>query len=101
MRSGSRWRDISKLIEAAVEEDRPGDWGGLWRRLRGDRGPIPRRAAVDDLEPFVANLAVIREEVDKLLETRMNVENSDGNESHSGGSNLIQTPTPLLNLNLL
>ena len=26
-------RDIHKLIEAAVEEDVPGDWGGLWRRF--------------------------------------------------------------------
>jgi replication initiation protein RepC len=32
----------------------------------------------------VADLAAIREEVDKLLETHMNVENPDGNESHSG-----------------
>jgi replication initiation protein RepC len=77
-------RDISKLIEAAVEEDVPGDWGGLWRRFRAIVDTIPRRATVDDLEPFVANLAAIREAVDNLLETHMNVENPDGNESHSG-----------------
>jgi replication initiation protein RepC len=77
-------RDISKLIEAAVEEDVPGDWGGLWRRFRAIVDTIPRRATVDDLEPFVANLAAIREEVDKLLESHMNVESLGGNESHSG-----------------
>lgn len=77
-------RDISKLIEAAVEEDVPGDWRGLWSRFRAIVDTIPRRATVDDLEPFVANLAAIREEVDKLLESHMNVENLDGNESHSG-----------------
>jgi replication initiation protein RepC len=77
-------RDISKLIEAAVEEDVPGDWGGLWRRFRAIVDTIPRRSTVDDLEPFVANLTAIREEVDKLLESHMNVENPDGNESHSG-----------------
>jgi replication initiation protein RepC len=77
-------RDISKLIEAAVEEDVPGDWGGLWRRFRAIVDTIPRRATVDDLEPFVANLAAIREEVDNLLESHMNIENPDGNESHSG-----------------
>ncbi|WP_394885893.1 plasmid replication protein RepC (plasmid) [Mesorhizobium sp. AaZ16] len=77
-------RDISKLIEAAVEEDVPGDWGGLWRRFRAIVDTIPRRATVDDLEPFVAGLAAICEEVDKLLETHMNVENPDGNESHIG-----------------
>jgi replication initiation protein RepC len=77
-------RDISKLIEVAVEEDAAGDWGGLWRRFRAIVDVIPRRATVDDLEPFVANLAAIREEVDNLLESHMNVENPDGNESHSG-----------------
>ncbi len=77
-------RDISKLIEVAVEEDAPGDWGGLWRRFRAIVDTIPRRATVDDLEPFVANLAAIREEVDNLLESHMNIENPDGNESHSG-----------------
>jgi replication initiation protein RepC len=77
-------RDISKLIEAAVEEDVPGDWGGLWRRFRAIVDTIPRRSTVDDLEPFVANLTAVREEVDKLLESHMNVENPDGNESHGG-----------------
>lgn len=77
-------RDISKLIEAAVEEDVTGDWGGLWRRFRAVVDAIPRRATVDDLEPLVGELALIREEVDILLETHMNVENSVGNESHSG-----------------
>ncbi|TJV87718.1 MAG: replication initiation protein RepC [Mesorhizobium sp.] len=77
-------RDISKLIEAAVEEDVPGDWGGLWRRFRAIVDTIPRRATVDDLELFVADLAAIHDQVDKLLESHMNVENPDGNESHNG-----------------
>lgn len=77
-------RDISKLIGAAVEEDVPGGWGGLWRRFRAIVDTIPRRATVDDLELFVADLAAIREEVDKLLESHMNIESPDGNESHSG-----------------
>lgn len=77
-------RDISKLIEVAVEEDVTGDWGGLWRRFRVVVDAIPRRATTDDLEPIVGELASIREEVDILLETHMNVENPDGNESHSG-----------------
>lgn len=27
-------RDIQKLIDVAIEEGAPGDWGGLWRRFR-------------------------------------------------------------------
>jgi replication initiation protein RepC len=77
-------RDISKLIEAAVEEDVPGDWGGIWRRFRAVVDAIPRRATIADLEPIVADLAAIREEIDILLNSHMNVENLDANESHSG-----------------
>lgn len=72
-------RDISKLIEVAVEEDVPGDWGGLWRRFRVVVDAIPRRAAVVDLEPIVAVLAAIREEIDILLNSHMNTEDSNGN----------------------
>jgi replication initiation protein RepC len=77
-------RDISKLIEAAVEEDVPGDWGAIWRRFRAVVDAIPRRAAVVDLEPIVADLAAIREEVDILLNSHMDVEKSNANESHNG-----------------
>jgi replication initiation protein RepC len=77
-------RDISKLIEVAVEEDVAGDWAGLWKRFRAIVDIIPRRARVDDLEPFVAGLADIREEIDILLKRHMNTSNPDGNESHNG-----------------
>ena len=77
-------RDISKLIEVAVEEDVAGDWAGLWKRFRAIVDIIPRRATVDDLEPFVAGLADIREEIDILLKRHMNTSNPDGNESHNG-----------------
>jgi replication initiation protein RepC len=76
-------RDIHKLIEAAVEEDVPGDWGGLWRRFRVVVDAIPRRATVADLAPIVADLAKIHEDVDKLLESHMNSTNPSGNESQS------------------
>ncbi len=76
-------RDIHKLIEAAVEEDVPGDWGDLWKRFRAIVGAIPRRATVADLGPIVADLAALHEDVDKLLEAHMNSTNPSGNESQS------------------
>jgi replication initiation protein RepC len=77
-------RDISKLIEAAVEADVPGDWGDLWRRFRAIVDAIPRRATIDDLEPYGVDLATIREEVGNLLDSHMNAQESDGNESRNG-----------------
>jgi replication initiation protein RepC len=76
-------RDVQKLIEAAVEEDVPGDWGGLWRRFRGIVEAIPRRATVADLELIVADLAALHDEVDMLLERHMNSTNPSGNESQN------------------
>lgn len=77
-------RDVSKLIEAAVEEDVAGDWGGIWRRFRAVVDAIPRRAMLIDLEAIVADLVEIRDVVDNLLNSHTNVENLDGNESHDG-----------------
>ncbi|TIX66699.1 MAG: replication initiation protein RepC [Mesorhizobium sp.] len=76
-------RDIQKLVEAAVEEDVPGDWGGLWRRFRAVVETIPRRACIAELEPIVADLAALRDDVDKLLEIHMESTNPSGNESQS------------------
>ncbi|MER8537426.1 replication initiation protein RepC [Mesorhizobium sp. M1005] len=76
-------RDIQKLVEAAVEEDVPGDWGGLWRRFRAVVETIPRRAGIAELEPIVADLAALRDDVDKLLEIHMESTNPSGNESQS------------------
>lgn len=74
-------RDIHKLIEAAVEEDVPGDWGGLWKRFRGVVEGIPRRACIAGLGPIVADLAALRDEVDNLLEIHMKSTNPSGNDS--------------------
>ncbi|RUX92593.1 replication initiation protein RepC [Mesorhizobium sp. M2A.F.Ca.ET.040.01.1.1] len=76
-------RDVQKLIEAAVEEDVPGDWGGLWRRFRAIVEAIPRRACIAELEPIVADLAALHDEVDNLLEIHMNSMNPSGNDSQS------------------
>lgn len=76
-------RDIHKLVEAAVEEDVPGDWGSLWRRFRSIVETIPRRARIAELEPIVADLAALRDDVDKLLEIHMESTIPSGNESQS------------------
>ncbi|WP_011578979.1 MULTISPECIES: plasmid replication protein RepC [Chelativorans] len=77
-------RDIGKLIEAAVEEGVPGNWTGILERFRAIVDRLPRRATATELEPFVARLANLREEVDNILNSHMNAENPDGNESHNG-----------------
>ncbi|TJV46247.1 MAG: replication initiation protein RepC [Mesorhizobium sp.] len=76
-------RDIHKLIEAAVDDAVPGDWGGLWKRFRGIVEAIPRRACTVELEPIVADLAALHDEVDKVLEIHMNSTNPSANDSQN------------------
>ncbi len=76
-------RDIHKLIEAAVEEGAGGGWPALWRRFRSIVEAIPRRAGLAEMRGIVRDLEDIRLDVDKLLETHLNSQNSGGNESQS------------------
>jgi replication initiation protein RepC len=75
-------RDIGKLIEVAFEEGVRGNWKELWQRFRSVVEAIPRRADVAILTPLLEKLAVIRQDIDKLLELHLNGENMIGNESH-------------------
>lgn len=77
-------RDIQKLIEAAREEGISGPWDTLWARFRAIVAAIPRRAALADLEPIAGRLAVLQEEIDKLLESHVNAGNVSGSESRNG-----------------
>jgi replication initiation protein RepC len=88
-------RDIEKLIEVGVDEDVPGDWGGLWRRFRALVAAIPRRGALSDLEAVVAELAALHEEVDILLERHMDSKNPSGNESQTERQHPNSNPNPI------
>jgi replication initiation protein RepC len=76
-------RDIHKLVEAAIEEGAPGNWGAIWVRFRAIVDAIPRRAGLPELEGIVADLTALREEVDMMLESFMNSMNSSANESQN------------------
>ncbi len=76
-------RDIAKLIEVAVAEAIPGDWATLWQRLRALVEAIPRQAILAALEPILAAMADLHEEVAILLENNINTKNTSGNESQS------------------
>lgn len=75
-------RDISKLIEAALEEGAAGAWESLWTRFRAVVDQLPRKASICELEPFAAALDAIRDEVDSALNSFVNVKNQSANESH-------------------
>ncbi|MBK3745710.1 replication initiation protein RepC [Paraburkholderia aspalathi] len=76
-------RDISKLIEIAVEEDMAGDWKGLWSHFRAVVDAIPRRATALELDKILAELTALRHDVDNTLVFKDNVVNISANDDHS------------------
>ncbi|CAN7683143.1 plasmid replication protein RepC [Phyllobacterium sp. LjRoot231] len=76
-------RDIAKLIEVAVAEAVPGDWGTLWKRFRAIVEAIPRQTVLAALEPVLSDLAALHDEVAMLLEKHINTENPSANESQN------------------
>lgn len=91
-------RDISKLIEVAIEEGAAGDWNDLWRRFRTCVDAIPRRASLIELTAILDELTAIRAEVDNALNSIENAPNLDGNESQNGRQHTESKPDSILEL---
>lgn len=76
-------RDISKLIETALEEGIPGDWSAVHEQFRSLVGEIPRSPTIHEIKPIVEEMEMLRQEVLNLLEIRVNAQILNGNESQS------------------
>ncbi|MBX5241904.1 plasmid replication protein RepC [Rhizobium sp. NLR22b] len=84
-------RDIAKLIEAAVEEEIPGDWQGLYSEFRDLIEGLPRSPTVAQLELLLDELEVQRADILNRLEIRIKSTKRSGNadyiERHIQNSN--------------
>ncbi|WP_064685058.1 plasmid replication protein RepC [Rhizobium bangladeshense] len=84
-------RDITKLIEAAVEEDVQGDWQGLYREFRDLVEGLPRSPTTAQLEQLLEALTALRVDILNRLEIRVKSTKQRGNadyiERHIQNSN--------------
>jgi replication initiation protein RepC len=84
-------RDVTKLIETAVEEGVAGDWHGTIVFLKSVLARLPRIPSPTQVEDVLDELGLLREEVLNALENRVKVENESGNanqtERHIQNSN--------------
>ncbi|NKM66926.1 plasmid replication protein RepC [Rhizobium laguerreae] len=84
-------RDIAKLIEAAVEEEIPGDWQGLYREFRDLIEGLPRSPTTAQLELLLDELTALRTDILNRLEIRVKSKKQRGNadyiERHIQNSN--------------
>ncbi|MGO7377492.1 plasmid replication protein RepC [Rhizobium ruizarguesonis] len=84
-------RDIAKLIEAAVEQDIPGDWQGLYSEFRDLIEGLPRSPTTARLELLLDELTVLRTNILNQLEIQVKSTKQRGNadyiERHIQNSN--------------
>ncbi|TBA94453.1 plasmid replication protein RepC [Rhizobium ruizarguesonis] len=84
-------RDIAKLIEAAVEEDIPGDWQGLYSEFRDLIEGLPRSPTTAQFELLLDELTGLRTNILNQLEIQVKSTKQCGNadyiERHIQNSN--------------
>ena len=77
-------RDIVKMIEAAIEENVPGNWGRILQAYQSIVCRLPRSASHQVVEDIAGELHALCSEIREALETFTKTQNLDANESHSG-----------------
>jgi len=76
-------RDITKMIEAGINESVPGNWRGFQLRYDAIIARLPRTAPRQVLDNLADELERLWADVHETLETFVNSEDSNANESHS------------------
>ncbi len=76
-------RDVVKLIEFGVEEGAPADWGTLFERYRSIMDGLPRQPVLELIEAANEDLSLLRVEIQIILNSHLNSQNLNANESQS------------------
>lgn len=74
-------RDIVKMIEAAIEEGVPGNWGTVHLEYQSIIGRLPRTAPRQVLEAVAAELDDLWAQIRDVLESFVKTQNLNANES--------------------
>ncbi|NEH46627.1 replication initiation protein RepC [Rhizobium leguminosarum] len=89
-------RDISKLVEVAVESTSPTHWLAVNDKLQGILSRLPRVATADQLESVLTDLDILRQDAINTLEKQVKAQNSSGNPDQN--ERHIQNSKPESNL---
>ncbi|RWX30841.1 plasmid replication protein RepC, partial [Rhizobium leguminosarum] len=77
-------RDITKLIEIALEEKIAGEWIEMQKHFNLLTASLPRRPSAAEMESLLGDLEAFRELIVKTLELKSKTEKTDGNDSQNG-----------------
>ncbi|MEX0408678.1 plasmid replication protein RepC [Aquibium sp. LZ166] len=76
-------RDVSKMIDAGINESVPGNWRGFQRRYEAIIARLPRTAPRQVLEVLADELEDLWADVHQTLESFVKSQDSSANESHT------------------
>jgi len=88
-------RDIAKMIALGAEEGVPGDWPALHETFMRLSRRLPREPAIGDLDHLVQGLDELALIARKLLESHLETQGMNGNDSRSDGQHHNSNPNPL------
>lgn len=78
-------RDIVKMIDAGIAEGIPGHWGRITQAYQAIIARLPRTAPRQLIESLCEDLQDLWADIHERLETFAKSQNTDANESRSGG----------------
>lgn len=80
-------RDATKMIQAGIDGEHPGDWTAYRARYGSILGGLPRKPSLVDLEAVRAALTALIADVGKSLVSTSESQDSNGNADHSDRHN--------------
>jgi replication initiation protein RepC len=78
-------RDVTKLIETAMEIEAVGDWSGIRRAFDDILLSLPRSPDNHELQHALSNLGRLRDQIVNVLETLTKTKKESANERQNGG----------------
>ncbi|MGO6681255.1 plasmid replication protein RepC [Rhizobium leguminosarum] len=91
-------RDITKLIEIALEEEIAGEWIEMQKHFNLLFASLPRRPSVAEMESLLADLEAFRQLIVKTLESKSKTEKTDVNDNQNGRHIHNSNPHPISEL---
>ncbi|MBY3264620.1 replication initiation protein RepC [Rhizobium laguerreae] len=91
-------RDITKLIEIALEEEVAGEWIEMQKHFNLLSASLPRRPSAAEMESLLADLEAFRELLVKTLESKSKTEKTDANDNQTGRHIQNSNPHPISEL---
>ncbi|RDJ06093.1 plasmid replication protein RepC [Rhizobium grahamii] len=91
-------RDVSKLIETAIDEELPGDWETAFTYFRELVDALPRTPTADEIAAALEAMQILRDDIANRLETLLKSKKTSGNPARNERHIHISNPDSTFDL---